>query len=167
LLSEDDLASYFHQADDAIREKTQQLEVLQKERADLGREMDKLYDLYMNDQISKDGFGRKHKPLEERFNQMEVQLPKLQGEIDFLKIKNLSSEQIMAETRDLHSRWSILSQDEQRQIVETITESIVINEDEVAVNLHYLPFLLSSLNDNNLAMNAQGFMAATSMKLDG
>ena len=42
-----------------------------------------------------------------------------------------------------------------------------ISNDEVAVNLHYLPFLFSSLNDNNLAMNAQGLMAATSMKLDG
>lgn len=162
LLSKDDLATYFHQADDAIREKTQQLEVLQKEKTDLSREMDKLYALYMDEQISKDGFGRKHKPLEERFTQMEIQLPRLQSEIDFLKIKNLSSEQILSETRDLHSRWSLLSRDEQHQIVETITESIIIYKEEVAVNLHYLPFFFKSLNDDKLAMNAQGFMATAS-----
>lgn len=159
LLSEDDLATYFHQADDAIREKAQQLEVLQKEKADLVREMDKLYDLFINDQISKDGFGRKHKPLEGRFAQIETQLPKLQSEIDFLKIKNLSSEQILSETRDLHSRWSILSQEEQRQIVETITESIIIDDGEVAVNLHYLPFFFKNLNDNNRATHAHSFIA--------
>lgn len=117
---------------------------MQEEKVDRGRKMDKLYGLYMNDQISKDGFGRKHKPLEERFDQMEVKLPKLQSEIDFLKIKNLSSEQILTQTSDLHSRWSIMSQDEQRQLVETSTESIVFNEDEVAVNLHYLPFFAYS-----------------------
>ena len=168
LLSEDDLATYFHQADDTIREKEQLLEVLKKEKADLGREMDKLYALYMDEQISKEGFGRKHKPLEERFAQLENQLPKLQGEIDFLKIKNLSSEEILTETRDLHSRWSILSQDEQHQIVETITESIIVHDDEVAVNLHYLPFFLNSLlNDDNRATNPQGLLAATRIKLAG
>ncbi|RJX18442.1 MAG: recombinase family protein [Desulforudis sp.] len=164
LISEENLATYIHQADDAIQEKTQQLEVLKKEKTDLAREMDKLYDLYMDGQISKEGFGRKHKPLEERFTQLENQLPKLQSEIDFLKIQNLSSEQILSETRDLHSRWSILSRDEQSQIVETITESIIIHKDEVAVNLHYLPFFL---NDDNRATNGQGFIAATSMKRAG
>ena len=159
LLSEDDLATYFHQADDTIKEKEQQLVVLKKEKTDLGREMDKLYALYMDEQISKEGFGRKHKPLEERFNQLENQLPKLQGEIDFLKIKNLSSEEILTETRDLHSRWSILSQEEQHQIVETITESITIHDDEVAVNLHYLPFFLNSVNDSNLATHAHSCVA--------
>jgi site-specific DNA recombinase len=153
LLSEEDLATYFHQADDMIREKEQLLEVLKKEKADLSREMDKLYSLYMDEQISKEGFGRKHKPLEERYEQLENQLPRLQGEIDFLKIKNLSSAEILAETRDLNSRWPILSRDEQLQIVETITESIVIHDDEVAVNLHYLPFFLDSVNDDNLATN--------------
>lgn len=160
LFSENDLAAYFHQADDAVREKEEQLAVLKKEKTDLGREMDKLYDLYMDEQISKEGFGRKHKPLEERFNQLENQTPKLQSEIDFLKIKNLSSEQILTETRDLYSRWSIMSRDEQHQIVETITESIVIHKDEVAVNLHYLPFFL--LNDDNKATNAHSFIAKLS-----
>lgn len=167
LLSEDDLTTYFHQADDTIKGKSEQLEVLKKERADLNREMDKFYDLYMDDKISKEGFGRKYKPLEERFNQLESQIPELQSEIDFLKIKNLSSEEILTETRDLHSRWSTLSQEEQHQIVETITESIIVDQDEVAVNLHYLPFFLSSQNDNNLATHAQGLEAATRIKLAG
>ena len=154
LLSEDDLATYFHQADEVIREKVPLLEVLKKEKVDLSREMDKLYNLYMDEQISKEGFGRKNKPLEKRLAQLDNQIPRLQGEIDFLKIKNLSSEQILAETRDLHSRWEVLSREEQHQIVETITESIVIHKEEVAVNLHYLPFFLQTLNDNNRATNA-------------
>ena len=164
LLSKDDLTSYLHQTDDEIIKKNELLEVLEKEKKDLQIEMDKLYALYMGEQISQSGFGRKHGPLEERFAQLENQIPKLQSEIDFLKIENLSKEQILTETQDLYSRWSTLSRQEQQQIVETITESIVIEEDKVAINFHYLPFFL---NNDNMAMNSQGFWAATKVNLAG
>ena len=35
-----------------------------------------------------------------------TEIPKLQSEIDFLKIENHSSEQMLEETRDLYSRWN-------------------------------------------------------------
>lgn len=60
--------------------------------------MDKFYDLYMADKISKEGFGRKFAPLEQRMAQLDAEIPKVQSEIDFLKIQNLSSEQAFTET---------------------------------------------------------------------
>jgi len=164
LLSEDDLYGYLHQADDIITQKLESLGVLEKERADLQREMDKVYALFMGEQISQEGFGRKYRPLEERLSQIDCEIPKLQSEIDFLKIKNLSEEQILTDAKDLHSRWSTLSLEEQQQIVETITDSLVVKKDEVAINFHYLPFFQ---NDDNMAMNRQGFCAQTRVKRAG
>lgn len=146
LLSEDDLYAYLHQADDVITQNLESLGVLEKERADLWREMDKVYALFMGEQISQEGFGRKYGPLEERLSQIDSQIPKLQSEIDFLKIKNLSEEQILADAKDLYSRWSTLSREEQQQIVETITDSIIVKKDEVSINFHYLPFFLAGVN---------------------
>lgn len=146
LLSEDDLHAYLHQSDDVLVEKIEQLQLLEKKEKEIQTEINKLYDLYIEDQISKEGFGRKYTPLEERLNQLENQIPKLQSEIDLLKIKSISSEEILTEAKDLNSRWSTLSRDEQRQIVETITDTITIRDDEIDINFHYLPLFLNSDN---------------------
>ncbi|MEM7206507.1 MAG: recombinase family protein [Pseudomonadota bacterium] len=159
LISEDDIATYLNQADSVISEKHELLAVLQKEQRELQAEMDKIYKLYMNDEISAQGFGRKYKPLEARFEQLNEEVPDLQSEIDFLKIENLSSEQMAVEARDLYTRWPSLSQDEQQKIVQLITDKIVVDKDSVSIHFHYLPFFLSS---GNIAMNQHGFIAATS-----
>ncbi|MEW8285204.1 MAG: recombinase family protein [Candidatus Thiodiazotropha endolucinida] len=137
--SPDDIAQYLNQADSVIREKEKLLGVLDSEQRTLQRDMDKLYELYLAGEIPKEGFGRKYRPLEERFEQLNEQIPELQGEVDFLKIQYLSSDEIVSEAKDLYSRWPDLSKEEKRTIVETITESIVIEKDEIAINLNYLP----------------------------
>ena len=163
LLSKDDLNEYLHQAHTVITEKTQVLDVLNKELAGLNTQVDKFYDLYMSDNISKEGFGRKYAPLEERINQLNEEIPRIQSEVDFLKIQNLSSEQAFSETQSLSERWDSLAKNEQLGIIEAVTESIVIGKEEVSINLHYLPFLRSG----NKATHKQGFIAATSWKRAG
>jgi site-specific DNA recombinase len=112
---------------------------LEKEAEKIRREADKLYQLYLADEITKHGFGTKHRPLEERLKQIEDQMPRLQAELDFLKIQFLSSDEILNEARDLYTRWPSLEQEEKRKVIENITDKIVIDSDEVAINLCYLP----------------------------
>jgi len=66
-------------------------------------------------------------------------VPRLQAELDALKINQLSSEEIIAEASDLYGRWPHLSFEEKRRIVESITEKIVIGKDDVSISLCYLP----------------------------
>ncbi len=101
--------------------------------------MDKLYHLYQADEISRDGFGARYSPLEERTKQITDQMPHLQGEIDFLKVQYLSSDEILSEARDIYSRWPDLEQSEKRQIIENILQKIVIGQEDVAISLCYLP----------------------------
>ena len=70
---------------------------------------------------------------------MEADLPRLQAELDALKINQLSSEEVMAEAADLYGRWPKLSFDEKRRIVESITDRIVIGKEDVDISLCYLP----------------------------
>ncbi len=182
LLSEDDLNTYLHQTDEVIVQKTKELNLLEIEKNSLQKEMDKIYDLYMDEQISKEGFGRKYGPMEKHLEQLDKQLPKLQSDIDLLKISNLSSKQILTEAKDLYSRLPSLSREEQQQLIETITESIIISKDEIAINFTYLPFLSpkkasnttpsspsspSSLRSGNIATNGHGLEATTSTNLAG
>lgn len=164
LFSETDIAAYLSEADQMLHEKSDLLSVLEEKQRKLAREMQKVYDLYMADEISKEGFGRVYKPLEERYRQVESEIPELQGEIDFLRIQHLSSEEIISDARDLQARWSGLSDEEKRQIVEIITDRITVYDGEIEIALNYLPALKKT---DNWATQPQGFIAATSWKRAG
>jgi len=101
--------------------------------------MDKIYQLYIDDEITSQGFGTRYKPLEERLKQIGEQIPEIQGEIDFLKIQYLSKDEILNEAKDLYSRWNGLTIEERRKIVESITEKVIVGKEDVTINLCYLP----------------------------
>ncbi len=139
VLSPEDVAKHLGQADEAIQAKEEALRALEAERDRVSQEMQKVYRAYIADEISVQGFGRTNRPLDERLKQIEEELPRLQGEVDFLKIQLLSRDEILTEARDLYSRWKTLSPEDQRQIVEHIVESIVIGKGDVEIHLSYLP----------------------------
>lgn len=138
-LSPTELTAYLQEADEVIKTKRDLLDRLEADRAKTKQEMDKVYRLYIKDEISPEGFGHLHKPLEERLKQVEQEIPDLQGEIDFLTIQHLSSDKILCEAKDLYGRWHEMHRDDKRKIVETITEKIIIGKGEVAFDLCYLP----------------------------
>lgn len=137
--SPEEISNYLKQADGVIKEKEELLQALDDEERKLRQEMDRLYKLYLDEQITPTGFGERYKPLEERLAQMQNQVPELQAGIDFLKIQYLSSDQVLHEARDLYTRWPNLSTEEKRAIVEQITEQIIITDNEVSITLAYLP----------------------------
>lgn len=138
-LSPTDITQYLSEADQAIKGKGGLLKALEKEQQKVQQEMDQTYRLYLDGGISSQGFGIRNRPLEERLAQLDDQIPQLQGEIDFLKIRFLSSDQILTEAKDLYGRWQDLEQQEKRKIVENITEKITIGKDDVTIDLCYLP----------------------------
>jgi site-specific DNA recombinase len=138
-LSSDDLAEYLEQADEKMVEKRDLLGSLESERATVQAEMEKVYRAYVSDQITVEGFGRSYKPLESRLEALEDQIPRLQAELDFMRIQNVSRDEIIAEAQDLYSRWADLLPDEKRQIVEDVVERITVDKESVSIDLAYIP----------------------------
>ena len=155
LFSPEEVAACLEQGDQMIREKVELLEALNRERAALGEEMEKVYRLYLADKISADGFGLKFRPKEERQKQLDEQLPALQGEIDFLKVQRLSSTEIVAQAQDLHGRWPELAGEDKRTIVEAITERITVGSDEIRIDLCYLPASSDIMTKRQLSARAR------------
>jgi len=137
--SSSEIEGYLNKADEVVKEKEELLHTLSKEKRKIEQEMDKTYRLYIDDEITSKGFGKKYKPLEERLKQVEDKIPEIQAEVDFLKIQYLSSDQILHEAKDLYSQWPELTSEEKRKIVENITEKIIVGKDDVTINLCYLP----------------------------
>ncbi len=139
LFSTDDITGYLSKSDQVIAEKEELAATLTLERKKTQDELDKIIDLYLENQLPKESVRKHYQPLEDRLKQINAELPDLQGEIDYLKIQYLSRDEILQESQDLHLRWTSLEQAEKRKIVETITERITIGKDEVTIQLSYLP----------------------------
>jgi len=139
VLSPTQMAETLEQADQNLSGKQQVLDSLETEKASVSAEMDKLYQLYLKDQISGQLFADRNTPLEERLRQLQDETPRLQAEVDFLRLQLRSSDEVLSEARDLYSRWPSLPFVDRRQIIEGITDHILVADNEITIQLAYLP----------------------------
>jgi site-specific DNA recombinase len=133
------VAEYLGQGGEALREREALLDALTRERARITTETDKLYRLYQDDQLSGKSFGERHRPLEERAAQLDSEIPRLQGEIDFLKVQQLSAADFASEAASLYTRWPELPFEERRRVVEQVVERIMVGAGEIEITLRYEP----------------------------
>ncbi len=122
-----------------LAEKSALLETHQREIQKVREEMRQTHQLYLQKQISGDGFRDLYAPAEERKNQLEAELPKLEAEVDFLKVNKLSADDVVHESVTLHERWPSMQADDRRKIVEALIEKIVIGDDGIDITYSYLP----------------------------
>jgi site-specific DNA recombinase len=139
VVSPEEIAKHLEQASEDIQAEAIRLETLAAERARVTAEMEKLYQLYLADAISPEGFATRNHPLEERLAQLDDTIPQLQGELDFRRMQILASEEVVSEARDLYSRWGDLDRDDKRAIIEVITERITFSLEEIHIDLNYVP----------------------------
>lgn len=58
------------------------------------KEAQRTYDLYQQEKLDADGFSKFYTPLEDRRKQLEAEIPRLEAEVDILKVNTLSAEGI-------------------------------------------------------------------------
>ncbi len=103
--------------------------------------MEKLYQLHLSDEISKEGCSAPSQPARLRHapSSLRLRLPTAQAQLDALRIHRLSHESVVADARHLYKRWPSLSESEKRTIIEAITKKITVGTDTVEIELHYAP----------------------------
>ena len=133
-----------------------------------------IMDLYHAGQLSKESFSEHHDPVYDKQKQVEHSIMELQVEIDAIKVQSLDNNQVLHDAKNLHKQWKTFTKEEKKRIVETITKSIIVGEEDIDINLSYLPTLLagskkklvrnpenqSFIKDYNYATHPQGFVAS-------
>ena len=122
VFSPDSVTEQLSGVDREIAERTGLLATLRHEHEKLVLEADKLYRLYLDGNLSGKEFGERNHPLAVRREQLDREIPRLAGEIDFLTIRRLSSSEVLSEAQSLYSQWGDLAFGKKREIVETIVE---------------------------------------------
>ncbi|HVU28108.1 MAG TPA: hypothetical protein VHG71_10285 [Verrucomicrobiae bacterium] len=127
------------EADRHLAEKSALLEILKREVQKVREEMRQTHQLYLNQQISGDGFKDIYAPLEQRKKQLETELPELEARVDFLRVNRLSADDVLHEPHSLHERWPDLPSPERRMIVEALIEKIVIGDRRIDITYSNTP----------------------------
>ena len=145
----DDLGKMFGQPDRVnhhleaaeknLAEKTALLDAHQQAIQKVRNEMTQTYRLYVEGQITPQGFGDFYKPAEERLNQLLAELPNLEAEVEHLKTHNVSADGVLRESATIQEKWPHMDMGEKRKVIETLIEKIVIGEDDFDVNYSILP----------------------------
>lgn len=133
------VAQHFAKSKQHLAEKETALAAHEREIQKVRDEMTRTHKLYLEGQITAQGFGQFYKPAEERLNQLTAVLPKFQAEVDNLKMNDLSADEVLAEAQTLYDRWPKLTNDEKRQVAEAIVEKVEIGVGEINLTLSYLP----------------------------
>ncbi len=139
LMTDENIEKFLSRANATISEKEQRLDTMQQEAKRLQAEMDKTMQLYLDGEIPKEGFGKYYNPLDQQLKQIEIAVPDIQAEIDFLKIEFLNSDLVIKEAQNLYDRWPTIIPEEKRSIVEDITERITVGKEEILFKFSYNP----------------------------
>jgi site-specific DNA recombinase len=134
-LSPEQITDNLRQANEQLAEKEQLLHALEKEITKVKGESDRLYQLYQDGQIDTKGFGDRYKPLNERLQQLNEELPIRQAEVDFHHIHELSVETVLDEARTLYDVWPKMELEEKRKVVEALVEKLVVGREEIEITL--------------------------------
>ena len=145
LLTKQDLATFQVRANEAIQTKETELKSLAKERERIKKEMDKLIQLHLKDQIPTDSFKGYFDPLDAQYKQLDASATQLEGQLDFLKIQQINGDHILDNAENLYQRWPALDLSVKRQIVEELTQSIVIDSEDITIKFGYNPIILPIL----------------------
>lgn len=138
IISEDNFSQFINSSKNIITDKENQLKTLNKEAEKLQGKLDKLIELHSNKELATDGFKNHYNPPYEQLQQVKAQISVIEGEVLALRQNEESSKYLFSEAHNLYERWKTLKKEEKRDIIESITDSIVVDKEDITINLKYL-----------------------------
>jgi len=143
----EEVASRLQEADRNLTDKLALLETHRHEIQKVKETMRLTEQLYLDKQISGDGFRRMYSPAEERLVRLEKELPKLEAEVDFLKVNKLSADDLLHEATSQYEHWPKMPAGDKRKIVEALVEKVIIGDGEMEIKFCY-PLVYEELCKN-------------------
>jgi site-specific DNA recombinase len=138
IISKENVEHYINTSNSLIKEKENQLQTLQKEAQKIQIRLNDLLELHLKKELATEGFKNHYNPPFEQLQQIQVQIPLIEGEILALKQNEESSKYLFKEAQNLYDKWKEINRDEKRNIIESITDSIIIDSEDITINLKYL-----------------------------
>jgi site-specific DNA recombinase len=109
-----------------------------KKRNQLRKKMDDLVPLRISGDLDSEHFAVIYQPLVTQVKQLDKSIPEFEAEIDLKKIQITSSDFVLGKAKELYKDWAKMQFSQKRAIVETITDFITVEKDEINVRISHL-----------------------------
>jgi site-specific DNA recombinase len=157
-VSKSEVDIYFKNLQNVISDKNQELVSLRKEKEKISKKIDKLFDLHLQGQIKTKSFKKHHEKPHDRLLELEITIEEIEKEILSFSNCEVSTNLIIDKARNLYEKWDRLHRNQKRNIIETITNKIIVGTQDITINLYkILPddYLPSSLEKEANGLSSQ------------
>ncbi|HYE33232.1 MAG TPA: recombinase family protein [Methylomirabilota bacterium] len=139
MVSPEHVCEYLRTASDTLSSKEELVESLKREFERVNRDCDVAFELYKTGGLTVTQFKEKYQPLDKRKQEIAAELPRLQGELDALRLNTLSEEYLTKEVHGLHARWPNMEQEDRRQVIEQIVTEMIVGSGQISIKFCHLP----------------------------
>jgi site-specific DNA recombinase len=126
------------------------------------RDIDILIDLYGKGALDEQGFRQRSEKHQTRKLELLEELPRLVARREALLASLTQSEEAYKESRDILTRWPILTRENKRLIIEAVLDAVFVDDDSLEFVFRFdpPPYTPSRQTGDVIATQGQGFIAA-------
>jgi len=135
-VSEDRVDSYFKRLKVILKDRQKQLQKLRREKDKLDKQIESILLLHAEGKIATEAFHTYHQKPYEQIQQVEASISELERDISFDNVAEKSTNEVLELARNLFEKWEHLTHEQKREVIETITEKIIIGKEEIDINLY-------------------------------
>ncbi len=150
VVTPEQLQGLHHAGEQQIQEKQSQLKTLKAELKNIEKKIDNLLDLFNDGTLDKRIFSEKIKEHQEHKQQLEAEIPRLEGEIDFIKTSEIGRDFILTKAMTLYALWETLDQESKAKIAKELLSGITLNKKEIIFEYFYLPELMEACKHDQI-----------------
>lgn len=133
-----------HKTDESILQgKESLIKTLNSELKTIDRKIDTLLDLVNDGSLDRKIFSERIGGLQERKQQIDFEIPRLQGEIDFVKISEIGKNFVIEQATTLYDLWDSLDAENRKKIARELLKKITLTKKDLMLELYYLPAFMS------------------------
>ncbi|HBA71985.1 MAG: resolvase [Geobacteraceae bacterium GWC2_55_20] len=128
-----------------LKDKQGRLGLLGKELKNINKKIDTLVELFGDNRIDQETFTSRFDPLTVRRDAINKEMPRLQGEIDFIKSEETGRQYVVSQVMTLAALWQELTYEARQEIVREIVERIEVGKESLNFVIHHI----SNLNQKD------------------
>jgi site-specific DNA recombinase len=134
-VSEKNIDHYFKRLKVILKDREKQLGKLKTEKERLNKHIENILLLHTEGKIPTEAFHSYHQKPYEQLQQVSVSIEEIEQEIQVNSVTKKSTNEVLELAKDLFEKWTTLSHEQKREVIETITDKIIVGKDEIDITL--------------------------------
>jgi site-specific DNA recombinase len=133
-----------------IEELKERKEGMERELRKVKHKIDKLFSLWEDELIDKKSFRERFEELNRQKEEIEETISRIQAEIDFYSVRNISLDFIINQARRMKDMWDLLEEDEKREMAKLLLEKIQVGDGKITFFYNCPSEFMKLENDNHI-----------------